>query len=47
MACRAPGRDTRVIHDGPAERRRRFVAELARTRRREVVRRFGHHPARP
>jgi hypothetical protein len=37
MARRTSGRDARVIHDGPAERRRRFVAELAGTRRREVV----------
>ncbi len=47
MACRTPGRDTCVIHDGPAERRRRFMAELAGTRRREVVRWFGHSPTRP
>ena len=36
-----------MVHDGPAERRRRFMAVLTGTRRWEVVRRFGHNAASP
>ena len=36
-----------MVHDGPAERRRRFMAVLTGTRRWEVVRRFGHDAADP
>ena len=36
-----------MVHRGPAERRRRFMAVLTGTRRWEVVRGFGDNAANP
>jgi hypothetical protein len=47
MTRRTPGCNTGVVHDGPAKRRRRLVAEFTGTRGREVIRWFGHNPADP
>jgi hypothetical protein len=47
VAVRASRRDADMVHCGPAECCRRFVAGLAGGASREVVRRFGHDPAHP